>query len=285
MAFQPLGYRFDIRTKLALPATRRAIRQRWKGWFAPVNGPRGWMIGPFVCLWLSAFDRYGPLLVGVMSNDGAETKISGRAGSDLNGVLLALFLLPVVVLCVFLAVKAGQITPLRASFLAGLITFFVGVAAWWGHLARREAEPLVRFLKDAVATSGAAVRARRLGGPVSPDIKLDLNGRMYQGPVTAATIYEAMLSMEERGFLILERAPHVYMQTAGRDGGFVLEKREGSHLHHFRAVRLGAPIKPKGGKRDRLSFDEAVDACLAYASGSSPPNVFRWELMKMPAER
>jgi len=92
MAFQPFGCAVDIRSEMAPRAVRSAIRRRWRGWFDPINGSRGWMIGPFICLWRSALDSRGPILLAVVSSDGFGSRISGRAGSDLNGIAMMVLL-------------------------------------------------------------------------------------------------------------------------------------------------------------------------------------------------
>src|SRR5947207_232306 len=86
MAFQPFGFRFEIQSQMPPSQTKAAIRPRLKKWFDVQNGARGWIIGPFICLWFYAFNRSGPMLLGRMSSDGFTTRISGRAGSDLNGM-------------------------------------------------------------------------------------------------------------------------------------------------------------------------------------------------------
>ncbi|HEY9219446.1 MAG TPA: hypothetical protein VIO94_15475 [Phenylobacterium sp.] len=278
MAFQPFGYVFDIHSKMPPHMARRAIRRRWKSWFDPISGARGWIVGPFICLWLSAIDSYGPLLFGVISNDGFGTRISGRAGSDLNGLAASFLLVPIAVISALAAVRSGQATPLWAATMAGLLIFFLATAVWFGHVQRQEAEPLVRFLSDAIAPASHSARMRRVKVEPSPGIRFEVGGRKQKGPVSSAAIYDAVLEMEEGGSLVIGHDPEVYIQIASHDGGFVLEKRDGSSLKQFRAVRLGAPSTAKND-RYLFTFDEAVDVGLAYASKGPLPNVVRWEVM------
>ena len=108
MAFQPLGYRFEITSPLSLQEAKRRIRLRKMGWLDPKNGARGWIIGPVLCLWLSAFDRHGPMVVARMKHDGMKTKVVGRAGADLNGTALFALLAPLMAWLTFQMARHGQ---------------------------------------------------------------------------------------------------------------------------------------------------------------------------------
>lgn len=273
MAFQPFGYAFEVRSHLAPPAARGAIRQHWKGWLAPIPGSRGWMVGPFICLWLFALHSQGPLLLGVISKDGGGTRISGRAGSDLNGLILTLLLTPVLLFSAVAAVLTGQASTSWGVMVAGIALLSLVGGLWFGHADRREARPLVRFLSDVLAEPGRARRTKRAAVALAPDLTLDVNGSRQAASLTSAIIYDAMLHLDEGGVLILERGPDIYIQAAERDGGFVLEKREGGRRAHFRAARLDAPSHAPG----LFTFDEALDGCLAYASNGASPGVIRWE--------
>ncbi|MBA4010457.1 MAG: hypothetical protein C0481_01200 [Phenylobacterium sp.] len=278
MAFQPFGYAVDIRSQMTPRAVRSAIRRRWRGWFDPIDGSRGWMIGPFICLWRSALDSRGPILLAVISSDGFGSRISGRAGSDLNGIALMVLLGPAILISMIGAVQAGQGTTTWAVGWGIVLMLGLGLTLWWGHADRREAEPLVRFLTDVVTVSGQSARMSRLLEDAAIDITLDVDGHRRKGPVTAATLYDHLLEMADGGVLILERRSEVCMQATARDGGFALEKREGGRREHFRAVRSGMP--PGGGDRLLFSFEEAVDACLDYAEGGAVPSTVGWEPMK-----
>ena len=105
MAFQPFGYRFEVRSPSLPSDAKAAIRSRKKAWFDPKSGARGWVAGPFICLWFSAFDKHGPMLFGMITQDNMGTRVRGRAGSDLNGVLMFSLLIP---LMAFLTVKLAE---------------------------------------------------------------------------------------------------------------------------------------------------------------------------------
>jgi hypothetical protein len=127
---------------------KAAIRARKCGWFDTKNGARGWIAGPFICLWFSAFDRHGPMLLGKISEVGTSTRISGRAGSDLNGLIIFIALLPLMPLFLYDSIQAGDFTLTSLFVLSYLLVF------WLSHRDRREAEPLVRFLKEAASAPG-----------------------------------------------------------------------------------------------------------------------------------
>jgi len=176
-------------------------------------------------------------------------------------------------------VQAGQGTTTWAVGWGGFLLLALGLTVWWGHADRREAEPLVRFLTDVVTVSGQSARMKRLLLDAAFDITLDVDGCRQRGPVTATTLYDGLLEMADGGVLILERRSEVYMQATARDGGFVVEKREGGRREHFRAVRSGIP--PIGGDRTLFSFEETVDACLNYATDGAVSGTVGWEPMKL----
>ena len=78
MPFEPIGYRFEVRSPRPPAEVKTGIRSRKKGWFDVKSGARGWIAGPFICLWFSAFDEAGPMLLGIISRDGAGTRVRGE---------------------------------------------------------------------------------------------------------------------------------------------------------------------------------------------------------------
>src|SRR3546814_6101180 len=92
-----------------------AIKSRKKGWFDAKNGARGWIVGPLICLWFSAFDQYGPMLFGVISSDAAGSRVRGRAGSDLNGVVMFSLLIPFMIFIVYKLISQGTASLDRKS--------------------------------------------------------------------------------------------------------------------------------------------------------------------------
>ena len=54
MTFQPFGYRFEITSELTPTEAKAAIRSKKTTVFDVKNGARGWIVGPFICLWFSA---------------------------------------------------------------------------------------------------------------------------------------------------------------------------------------------------------------------------------------
>lgn len=107
MGFQPFGFTFEIFSSLPPERAKAALRSKKTSLFDAQNGARGWIAGPFICLWFSAFDRYGPMLFGLISAYNLGTRVRGRAGSDLNGVAMFTLSIPLVGWLIFKMVAEG----------------------------------------------------------------------------------------------------------------------------------------------------------------------------------
>lgn len=280
MAFQPFGHPFGISSSLSASELKKSIRSRNKGWFDMNDGARGWVVGPVVCLWFSAFDRQGPMLLGWISRNTWGTQITGRAGSDLNGLLVLAVLTPFMIFAVFMMVSTGGSRSLDAAVLAsGLYVFICGIVLWTKHLFRREAEPLVRFLRDVATKSSPPRQAGPSAGAKISELVLSVNGEDHACDVTPDTIHEALIGIGPHGFAVLASAPEVYLQAAWRDGGFIIEMRDGDEASHFRAARSGRPLHAKDRSRLIFTFEEVLAVFLAYASETPMPASVAWEAM------
>jgi hypothetical protein len=276
MPFQPFGYHFEINSPLPPSNVKAAIRSRKKGWFASKNGARGWVVGPVICLWLSAFDRYGPMLFGRISRDNFGTKVSGRAGSDLNGLALYLFLLPLLAFFLYEMVATGEATTNQIVIIGALI-LFSPLMLWWSHKDRRQAEPLVRFLEDALSPTAKSRRVSAISVQLTQPFEMEVSGEKSTEPVTGDSIYEALLAMGTGDFIILASGAETYIQTLGQDAGLIIEKREGSGNQHYRAIRSGGMISSGSEGAAHFTFQEAWEVIAAYMSGSRMPAFLRWE--------
>lgn len=280
MAFQPFGYPFDISSPLSPSDLRKSIRFRSKDWFDMKDGARGWVAGPVVCLWFSAFDRHGPMLLGWISRNTWGTRIAGRAGSDLNGLLLLVALTPLMVFCLFMVASTGGSRSLEgAVFAGGFYALICVIVLWAKHMFRREAEPLVRFLRDAATKSSPARQVQPTAGANFSGLVLTVSGKDRAGDVTPDTIHEALLGIGLDGFAVLASAPEIYLQTAWQDGGFIIEMRDGDEARHFRAARSDRPVGSKDRSRLTFTFEEVLAVFIAYASGTPTPASVTWETM------
>ena len=266
-AFQPFGYDFEVRSFLPPAQVKAALRSRLRDWFDPKPGARGWVVGPFLCLWFSAIDRSGPMLLATIGRDDQGARVAGRAGSDLNGVAVFTALIPLLAFLLYQMVSAGDYT-LRAGIVISGLTLASALMLWLGHVERRRGEPLVRFVEDAVAR--AEGRDPSAGATVSGALTLTAAGEDRAG-ATAEDIHDALLAVGEGDFMILSTEPETNIQTAFGDGGYILEKRDGGPGAHFRATRSETPSQAI------LSFDEVREALLAYAADAPPPGWLAWE--------
>jgi hypothetical protein len=276
VTFQPFGYRFEVVSFSPPAAVRAAIRSRAKPWFDLKDGARGWIVGPFICLWFSAVRRGGPILVGRIARHGTGTRIAGRAGCALAYAAIACAVLAFAPWLLWRELGRGA-DPATAAVLTGL-----GVAAqllilWIGHRFRREAEPLVRFLRDTLTPPDRSLPRPSFDAGELKGVILDVGGTPHQGPVTTETLHQALSEMGEDDFVILSSAPETYIQTAIRDGDYVIEKRDGSGERHFAARRVGPAPEVR---EDLFSFDEVREIFLAYAAAAPMPPLVRWERMR-----
>lgn len=269
MGFQPFGYPFEISSSLPPEKAKAALRSKKTSLFDAKNGARGWIAGPFICLWFSAFDRYGPMLFGLVSADNFGTRVRGRAGSDLNGVAVFTLSIPLMGWLVFKMIYEGQSSG-RQLLALGLV-FLIGgpLIYWWAHKERKDAEPLVRFVRSALAQSPVKSGSTPLPQKVHDDLRLLLNGENLGGPVTRETIQSAFMRVGNRDFLVIESDEETYLQTAWRKGGYVLEVRKGGPGEHYRAVRrrIGEPAQG-----EIFTYEEVSAAMESYVSGVPLPS-------------
>lgn len=273
MAFRPFGNRFTLEAPLPPAAVKTIIRSRWKGWFEAKNGARGWIVGPFICLWFSAFDKHGPMLLGIVSPIARGTQIRGRAGADLNGLFM--FSLVGLLMLGFGAALAlrGDREAVSVLLGTGILIPMAVLFFWWAHTERREAEPLVRFLRDCIEREATRQRKEPTYS-IAAVFELIADDITLPGPVTPQAIHDALLDIGTGDILILASAPEDYIQTIGQDGGYRVEKRSGSAERHFHAqsARSGEDAPTS----EILDFEEALALFLAHACRIDDPPFVRW---------
>lgn len=282
MGFQPFGYRFEIFTSLPPAKAKAAVRSKMTGIFDGKNGARGWIAGPFICLWFSAFDRHGPMLFGLISASNFGTRVRCRAGSDLNGVLMFTLLIPLVAWLVFEMVSEGQAS--GGQLLVIALVFLLGVPFmyWSAHKERKNATPLERFLRKALAQPYASSKSKIVAQMTKESLRLILSGEYLDGPVTEAEIQDALMRVDNRDFLIIEAGPQDYLQTVCRDGGYLLEVRRGRAEEHYQAFRNGWVVGSSAKADDILTFEEVNSAMVSYALGEALPSFLRLQAMGSP---
>lgn len=275
MVFQPLGYRFEITSTLSLEKAKSRIRQKKKRWFDPQNGARGWIVGPFICLWQSALDRYGPMVVGIVRKDGLGSKVVGRAGADLNGTAMFILLAPFMAWATYKMVETGQ-GSLRAYVVIGAI-FGLGLplTLWINSANRREADALVHFVRKTLAPNNRSAPGSTPSQPLqSYSVRFFVNDE-ERAEVSADQLDEALSALSIGDFAVLEFAPQEYIQALSNADHYVLEKREGSAAQHFRA------ILPKGYLGEHQKYDASLaqlkDVMTAYLHRQTLGSDLNWK--------
>lgn len=260
---------------------RAAIRSKKSKILDVKNGARGWIIGPFICLWFSAFDQYGPMLFGLISARNSGSRVHGIAGSDLNGVVMFTLLASMVAPLGPLMVLQGEVPGFQLLPLA--LTFLVGgpIVYWSAHRERKSAEPLVRFLHRTLKPRTARAKSPSSPASTHDGLSMILNGHALDGPVTPEELDDALLRVGNGDFLVIEAGPQTYMQTACRDGRYVLEMRNGGPYAHYRAVRNSTHQVDGAEPDDTLTYQEVSAAFGSYLTGASLPDSLRFEDMHL----
>jgi hypothetical protein len=281
MAFQPFGYRFEIRSQSAPSEVKAIIRSHKKDWFDPKKGARGWIAGPFICLWSSGFDRYGPMLFGRISRDNRGTRISGRAGSDLNGLVMLMILIPVLLL-VFCQMIFDDSYAFKDIAIIGVLIAIGPLVLWMSHKDRHAADPLVRFLRDNATGTGRSLRKKATKIRISRPLSIISDGKNDENPATTDSIYDTLLGTGAGDFVVLALDAENYIQTASQGGGYILEMREGNHQRHYRAARRGMASSSDANSGYIFTFKEVQAAFMAYSSDAPMPGFLGWEIMQPP---
>jgi len=276
--FEPLGYTFEVASPFPPENVKSSIRAGKKGWLDPKDGPRGWIIGPLMCLWMSAFDRYGPMIIAVVKKDGSGTRVVGRAGADLNGTAFFLLLAPLMALITWKMHQAGQGSTRSYVVIGAIFGLGLPLTLWLNSQDRKHAEPLVRFIRNTITPSARSRRTNLGSVTIDPIVRLSESGRERIGPVTAQDVYDTLQNAGVGDFVIISTAAETYLQTLLQNDGFVIERRDGDRMHHFKAVRRSGDIKV----RDLFSFEETLAAMIAYGSGSVLPATIGWEPLELP---
>ena len=152
MAFRPLGFGFELKTPLGLAESKSRIRECKQTWYDPSDGPRGFVLGRFICLWNSIVDSHGPMLIGWIHDDGMGCRIAGRSGSDINGMLylgLVGALLPVIAVGLFRDGRMG----LSGAIMLALSAAALILLLWNGSRERRAGLALADFLELALGSN------------------------------------------------------------------------------------------------------------------------------------
>lgn len=273
--FQPFGYRFEISSPLSPRELRNEIRKQAMSWFEAKSGPRGWVIGRFVCLWLSAFDRYGPMAFAWISSDQSGSRVAGRAGSDLNGVIMLLILAPLLTFLLIQMISDRSAGLSQILIIGGIVVVGVPLTLWSSHKDRREADPLVSFLRRA-AKHGLPVENRTQGfSEERYPIKVEVSGRHWASAISEKELFDALAGLANGDFLVLAKEDEHYIQAASTPSDFIVEKREGGPDKHFRAEL------PKGEADGSAEYDVSLTRAFGvlsnFVKGQQPDRDLSWK--------
>ena len=94
------------------------------------------------------------MILGRIAAQGSGTRISGRAGLDLNGAIAALLVSIAAITVTWGFESSGQTSLNGALIFGGILAALVGLGFWTRSFFHRDAEPLVRFLRNTVTPRG-----------------------------------------------------------------------------------------------------------------------------------
>ncbi|MBL9068339.1 MAG: hypothetical protein JNN10_18820 [Sphingopyxis sp.] len=149
MALRPFGFGFELKTPLGLAESKSRIRECKRHWYDPSEGPRGFILGRFICLWNSLINSQGPMMIGWLFKDGSGCRIKGQSGSDLNGTFLFVFagiMLPIVAVMAFRNGQGGTSFYVMVAMCMVALVFLLIAAS----NDRRDGLTLVHFLQTAI---------------------------------------------------------------------------------------------------------------------------------------
>lgn len=263
---------FTIECDQTPDQVKGATKNSLVGWFEARDAPRGWIVGPVLCLWRTALAN-DDVVYAIIRQKAWRTQIVGFALDQLAGVFCAL-LLVVTLLWLVIGTASGSLYLMGTLPLGLVVATLLALVIFW---SRSETEArTISFLRSKFGNdheprgSRASIDLPEVSGPVR-SMQLQLSGRSRTAPATVDGVIAGMRSIErgDEEFLILFTGEQCYLQAAPRDEGFVVEWRDGSEGRHFVARVKDAP-------RYNLSADEILALALIYLQGGEWPDEIQW---------
>lgn len=274
---QPFGSGFSVNSPLSAKALTASLRSKLKPLFDMRSGPRGWIIGPLVCLWLSPYWTMGPGAIGLISRNGPASRIVGLAGFDPAGSAMLL----IIALCAPLMIGLSGNAGFGFSMLA-LVLFPAGcvLIMWTRSRFHHEADPIVRFLETASRPASRQTRAS-VDVPLPRSLTLTVDGEEQSEFVSHREIEAALNGLRSDSFLILAEGPETYVQLLRVSDEFVIEKRDGDRDNHFQATHREAQARRSSTMGPTFSTAEARTVLAAYASDTPMPSFLTWAKIRV----
>jgi hypothetical protein len=212
------------------------------------------------------------MVVGRFAQVNLGTRITGRAGSDLNGVIWFTALAAAIGLGYLISGESPSPSDLP---WAGVLLFTVILVLALAHKDRGEADGLVRFLEDQLSPKPDKPRPNVVPPLFRKQLVMDVNGGIFQGKVDAEAVSEALASLQSDEFLILFSSDQDFVQTL-RDGDyFIIEKRDGRADRHFSGQRKAAGETRQYAKA-LFTRDEVLEVLWAYGEAGAEPDFLNW---------
>ncbi|MFB0612173.1 hypothetical protein [Aurantiacibacter poecillastricola] len=263
---------FRIQSRLPPEQVRGLVKGAFVDWFEIREAPRGWIIGPLMCVWRTAFTNDNTVYALIL-RAGWRTRVVGFSLSDVARPFFALCLLAIL-WGIWNQYAAGEML-LRGAILFSVIigALFTLLARW--PMAKRE-PPSVRFLRRLIEQDRAvSEEVEEVPLPTfecNPRaLDLILSGMPTGRVESAADVISAFRKVEDASeeFIILAASDEQFIQSAPMGDGFIVEWRDGSEDRHFTA-RLAAD------REEELCAREALALLLTFAHDAAWPDSVIW---------
>lgn len=263
--FWPFGYAFEIKTPMSPDQVKFKIREGLKPWFELRDGPRGFVLGPIIWLWLEYTPR-GPSLIALIDRESGETRVRGRAGFNIAAAFgLAGCVIGYAALIIF---HPDYRASTRAIFGFTCFTIFSVLIIWSLHHLRNDANPLFRYLERRLGIRStwflADMDIDQLALEPETDASFIVNGDVLQSKPNPQLLARTLKDLQSGDFAIIEFGPDHYMQTMLLHDRFVLEKRVGGPESHYRATR-------------EVEIDEVFEAMNGFLTKGVDLGKTEWE--------
>lgn len=236
------------------------------------TGPRGFVVGRFVCIWSGMGAHNQPECVALIRRNGWTSRIQGMTFS--LGTSLALLLLPA--LGAFWAVNGladGSLYPMGALPILAFSLVALAGGAWLTLRSDADRNLVVKVLRREFEphsqTPPLRIEMPRNG---SVPVSMDVSGSRHTGPIVPADLLPVLDALEDgtETHVILSRSETEFMQCAPSIYGFTIEMRAAGDDWPKLASRAA------GGQDATFQLEEVKQVLSAYVLGAERFDGIDW---------
>ncbi|MXO51683.1 hypothetical protein GRI42_10250 [Erythrobacter gaetbuli] len=252
--------------------TRRRIRGMLRPWFDMTTGPRGFVVGRFVCIWSGMGAHNQPECVALIRRNGWTSRIQGMTFSLATS--LALLLLPALgTLWAASGLMNGSLYPMGAiPILALSLAALVG-GAWLTLRSDPNRNLVVKALRrEFEPRSQPKTLCLKVPAEGGVPVSMDVSGSRHSGPIVPADLLPVLDALEDgtETHVILSRSETEFMQCAPSIYGFTIELRAAGDDWPKLASRAA------GGQDATFQLEEVKQVLSAYVLGAERFDGIDW---------